>query len=354
MAGEGLKLFLVASWFTCNIGVLLLNKYLLSTFGFRRPVTLTALHMLACSLLSAAVGTWCIPRQEVQSQQQLAKIATLALLFISSVVMGNVSLRYIPVSFNQAIGSTTPFFTAVFAALIQSKVEHWVTYATLIPVIAGIVLATSAELSFHPTGFSAALLATSARALKTVVQAVLLSTPEEKMDSMNLLMYMAPITLLALLPAAALLEPGALEDLGRLAGESYWFVAALLVNCCVAYLTNLLNFLVTKHTSALTIQVLGNFKGVVAVMVSLLLFRNPVTVTGMVGYALSVMGVIAYSESKKWAKDGRLPVWPPGGEGGAGVGLVGGLPPTSMHAYAPYLFDHHLLNPTSFHLFSPR
>lgn len=65
MAGEGLKLFLVASWFTCNIGVLLLNKYLLSTFKFKRPVTLTALHMLACSLFSAAAGTWCIPRQQV-------------------------------------------------------------------------------------------------------------------------------------------------------------------------------------------------------------------------------------------------------------------------------------------------
>ena len=322
MAGEGLKLFLVVGWFTCNIGVLLLNKYLLSTFKFRRPVTLTTLHMLACTLFSAAAGTWCIPRQQVQSQQQLAKIATLALLFISSVVMGNVSLRYIPVSFNQAIGSTTPFFTAIFAALIQGKVEHWVTYATLVPVIAGIVLATSVELSFHTGGFTAALLATSARALKTVVQAVLLSTPEEKMDSMNLLMYMAPITLLALVPTATVLEPGALEDLGRLSGESGWFVAALLLNCAVAYLTNLLNFLVTKHTSALTIQVLGNFKGVVAVMVSLLLFRNPVTITGMVGYGLSVMGVIAYSESKKWAKEGRLPAW--GSEGGPGGGLVGG------------------------------
>ena len=36
---------LVAVWFACNIGVLLLNKALLSSFGFGYPVFLTALHV---------------------------------------------------------------------------------------------------------------------------------------------------------------------------------------------------------------------------------------------------------------------------------------------------------------------
>ena len=48
-------------------------------------------------------------------------------------------------------------------------------------------------------------------------------------------------------------------------------------------------------------QVLGNAKGVVATIVSILLFRNPVSATGMVGYTITVFGVIAYSEAKKHA-----------------------------------------------------
>jgi|APGre2960657444_1045066.scaffolds.fasta_scaffold01675_6 hypothetical protein len=36
---------LVALWFACNVGVLLLNKTLLSTFGFGYPVFLTACHV---------------------------------------------------------------------------------------------------------------------------------------------------------------------------------------------------------------------------------------------------------------------------------------------------------------------
>ncbi|XP_077215291.1 UDP-URONIC ACID TRANSPORTER 1-like [Tasmannia lanceolata] len=35
-------------------------------------------------------------------------------------------------------------------------------------------------------------------------------------------------------------------------------------------------------------EVLGNAKGAVAVVVSILIFRNPVSVTGMLGYALLV------------------------------------------------------------------
>ncbi|XP_039013940.1 probable sugar phosphate/phosphate translocator At3g11320 [Hibiscus syriacus] len=76
----------------------------------------------------------------------------------------------------------------------------------------------------------------------------------------------------------------------------------LLFNSALSYFVNLTNFLVTKHISAMTLQVLGKAKGAVAVIVSILIFRNPVSVTGMLGYALTVFGVILYSEAKKQSK----------------------------------------------------
>jgi hypothetical protein len=85
-----------------NIGVLLLNKYLLSIFGFKCPVFLTLCHMLACSCMSYAVAaSRCVPLQAVKSRRQFYKISLLALIFCLTVVLGNVSLRFIPVSFNQ-------------------------------------------------------------------------------------------------------------------------------------------------------------------------------------------------------------------------------------------------------------
>ncbi|KAM7524492.1 hypothetical protein LguiA_014394 [Lonicera macranthoides] len=267
--------FLIILWYTSNIGVLLLNKLLLSTYSFRFPIFLTICHMSACSLLSyiSIVFFNFVPFQKIKSKSQLLRIATLSVVFCASVVGGNVSLRYLPVSFNQAVGATTPFFTAVFAYAMTLKREAWVTYGALVPVVAGVVIASGGEPSFHLFGFIMCISATAARAFKSVLQGILLSSEGEKLNSMNLLLYMSPIAVLVLLPAALVMEPDVL-DVTLTLGSEHRFMWLLLV-------------------------VLGNAKGAVAVVISILLFRNPVTVVGIAGYSMTVMGVVAYGETKR-------------------------------------------------------
>ncbi|KAE9598756.1 hypothetical protein Lal_00022399 [Lupinus albus] len=295
---------LVAAWYSSNIGVLLLNKYLLSNYGFKYPIFLTMCHMTACSIFSYVAIAWLkvVPLQPIRSKVQFLKISALSLIFCVSVVFGNVSLRYLPVSFNQAIGATTPFFTAVFAYLMTFKREAWLTYLTLVPVVTGVVIASGGEPSFHLFGFMICIAATGARALKSVLQGILLSSEGEKLNSMNLLLYMAPMAVVFLLPASLIMEENVIGITVALARNDVKIIWYLLFNSSLAYFVNIANFLVTKHTSALTLQVLGNAKGAVAVVVSILIFRNPVSVTGMMGYALTVFGVVLYSEAKKQSK----------------------------------------------------
>ena len=290
-------------WYTTNISVVLLNKALLTTFGFKKPVILTLCHMFTCSILSYGVSlTKTFPKQYIQTNTQFVKICTLAGVFVTSIVMGNVSLKFIPVSFNQAIGATTPFFTAMLAVVIQSKFESRVTYISLIPVVVGIIITTGGEPSFHMFGFLACVTGTFCRGLKSVMQAVLLSSESEKMSSMNLLMYMSPVATIILIFVAAIVEPTGIWDTIALMRESTFFCFVLVINCVLAYCLNLLNFLVTRYTSALTLQVLGNGKGVVAAAVSIMIFKNPVTLMGILGYVITMGGVVAYSESKKRSK----------------------------------------------------
>uniref|UniRef100_A0A2P2JEN4 Putative sugar phosphate/phosphate translocator At3g11320 n=1 Tax=Rhizophora mucronata TaxID=61149 RepID=A0A2P2JEN4_RHIMU len=248
---------LITAWYSTNIGVILLNKYLLSNYGFKYPIFLTLCHMLACSMLSYAAISWLkiVPLQTVRSQLQLLKISALGIVFCFSVVAGNVSLKYLPVSFNQAIGATTPFFTAVFAYLITLRREALITYITLIPVVIGVIIASGGEPSFHLFGFIICVSATAARALKTVLQGILLSSEGEKLHSMNLLMYMAPVAVVSLIPAALLMEGDVIGITIALARDDPRFIFYLSFNSAMAYFVNLTNFLVTKHTSALTLQV---------------------------------------------------------------------------------------------------
>ncbi|KAG5398914.1 hypothetical protein IGI04_020728 [Brassica rapa subsp. trilocularis] len=252
---------LIILWYTSNIGVLLLNKFLLSNYGFKFPIFLTMCHMSACAILSylSIVFLKLVPLQHLKSRSQFMKVATLSVVFCASVVGGNVSLRYLPVSFNQAVGATTPFFTALFAYLMTFKREAWVTYGALVPVVTGVVIAS---------GFPC----------------------REKLNSMNLMLYMSPIAVIALLPVTIVMEPDVMSVTLSLARQHKYMWVLLLVNSIMAYSANLLNFLVTKHTSALTLQVLGNAKGAVAVVISILLFRNPVTVMGIGGYSITVLG----------------------------------------------------------------
>ncbi|XP_044953993.1 probable sugar phosphate/phosphate translocator At3g11320 [Hordeum vulgare subsp. vulgare] len=296
---------LVAAWYASNIGVLLLNKYLLSFYGFRYPVFLTACHMSASALLSsafAAAGGASSAARRPLSRGQAARVAVLGGVFCGSVVAGNVSLRYLPVSFNQAVGATTPFFTALIAYAVAGRREARATYAALLPVVAGVVIATGGEPSFHLFGFIMCVGATAGRALKTVLQGILLSSEEEKLNSMDLLRYMAPVAVVLLVPATLMMEPDALGAAAALARDDPSFVWMLIGNSSLAYLVNLTNFLVTKHTSPLTLQVLGNAKGAVAVVVSILIFKNPVTVMGMLGYGVTIAGVVLYGEAKKRSK----------------------------------------------------
>ena len=69
----------IACWYAANIGVLLLNKYILSVYGFRFPVFMTLCHMCMCSVLSATAREIdLVPKQYIRSRKQFAKVAILA------------------------------------------------------------------------------------------------------------------------------------------------------------------------------------------------------------------------------------------------------------------------------------
>lgn len=74
-------------------------------------------------------------------------MVALSIVFCFSVVSGNISLKFLPVSFNQAIGATTPFFTAFLAYFVTHKHESWLTYLCLVPVVVGVVIASGVSVA---------------------------------------------------------------------------------------------------------------------------------------------------------------------------------------------------------------
>ena len=238
---------MIAAWYFSNISVILLNKYLLSVWGFKFPISHHS-HMRMSPPRLCGSHRWHRPATKPQSRRHAIKVAVLAVVFVASVVGGNISLRFIPVSVNQAIGATTPFFTALLSLFIMRQKETSEVYVTLLPIVLGIVLASKAEPLFHLTGFIACFSATFSRALKSVLQGLLLTNENERLDSLNLLLYMSPFALGVLMLATALMEPDAWGVFLENCAESPHFFFILVLNCVLAFSVNLTNFLVTKCT----------------------------------------------------------------------------------------------------------
>ena len=182
--------------------------------------------MLACSALSYGVAaSGLVQTQTVRwTRQQYAKLTLLALIFCLTVVLGNVSLKFLPVSFTQAIGATTPAATALLGFVIARQRETAAVYFSLVPIVVGIIVASHAESLFHLFGFAAAVSATGARVLKSVLQGLMLSAEDQahRIDSLSLLKYMAPIAVVALIPTTLMFEPDApsvAQKLGQDRGE---------------------------------------------------------------------------------------------------------------------------------------
>lgn len=81
---------------------------------------------------------------------------------------------------------------------------------------------------------------------------------------------------------------------------------------------------------------LGNAKGIVAVVTSVLIFRNPVTLYTALGYSITVAGVVGYSQAKKRQR-----------AAGLAKSMMAGTPPVvsiEVHAEAEALQPGHIVN----------
>ena len=337
-----LKTFLiVCGWFASTVLLISFNKILMRDGSkFRLPIFLTFMHMcvayVCCEIVlsfkerslvvafhnssvsgssssTGGGGVFVSARQQLQSNRQFWKIFALSQTFAVSIVAAVASLEYLEVSFEQAIAACTPAVTAFMGMVILRKREHWRVWASLTPVILGGMVTAGAEPTFHAKGLALVLASMVARATKSCLQELLLSSAEsseggkdggvqqsEKLDSLNSLRWMSLMSVCTLLPASVEFEGVcAIKAALRSAYEENDLAWALCANCAGAFLVNISQFLVTQHVGALSMQVLGNVKTIVTVVFSVVIFKNVVGLRSLLGYALTLIGCFVYLREKR-------------------------------------------------------
>eukprot|EP00029_Vermamoeba_vermiformis_P009878 TRINITY_DN5075_c0_g1_i2.p1 TRINITY_DN5075_c0_g1~~TRINITY_DN5075_c0_g1_i2.p1 ORF type:complete len:341 (+),score=60.68 TRINITY_DN5075_c0_g1_i2:96-1118(+) len=290
---------LIIFWFIFNIMTVILNKYIFQTLSWVFPIALTVVHMITCTIgaiLILRVLQWkTIPFIQLDWQKYSRGAVPLAVLFCTNIVLGNVSLRWVPVSFMQTVKSSVPFFTVVLERMffweggdIDRRVD-----LSLVPIVGGVAMASYYEVNFNWTGFLAALVASVITALMAIMSSRLLRT---KMDGVNLLYYMSPLSIVMLTPFVFTGEWEEITADWILRENGSFLLTILIISGAGAFMLNISQFLLIKNTSALTFTVAGNCKVVINIALSVMIFRNQVTFLNGFGCILTVLGASYYQQ----------------------------------------------------------
>ncbi|XP_057495134.1 UDP-galactose transporter 1-like [Actinidia eriantha] len=284
----------ILQWWAFNVTVIVMNKWIFQKLDFKFPLSVSCVHFI-CS----AVGAYLVikvmklkPLIVVEPEDRWRRIFPMSFVFCINIVLGNVSLRYIPVSFMQTIKSFTPATTVVLQWLVWRKHFDWRIWTSLMPIVGGILLTSVTELSFNIYGFCAALFGCLATSTKTILAESLLHG--FNFDSINTVYYMAPFaTMIMAVPALVLEGTGVMDWFNHHSSVGSSLII-IFSSGLLAFCLNFSIFYVIHSTTAVTFNVAGNLKVAVAVLVSWLIFRNPISSMNAVGCGVTLVGCTFY------------------------------------------------------------
>lgn len=283
------RLLLVSLWYVVSFLGILLNKELLSpgASGERITVTVLALVQMLSTVFTGVffqtVGRSAIRR--VGSASEVNDLLLLGLLRVLVTVLGLVSLSFVAASFTETIKASSPFFTVAAAWLLTGERTPLPAVVTLVPILLGLVLATTGELSFTLVGFAAALAVNVTECVQNVFCSWLLQKGSFKSNELQF--YSALAALVVLLPAAAWQAWAGEAVLPCQAAFVWWRLPCAGL---VFVLQSALVFKLMSLYSPVTVSVLNTVKRALIICCSALYFRNVITLTTLCGTVVTLLG----------------------------------------------------------------
>ncbi len=214
------------------------------------------------------------------------------------------------VSFAQIVKACEPAFAAVVGLVILPiDVKPLLAYAMLIPIVGGVGLACVKEgkgVDINVTAFMYASMANVAAALKgklgSGVTKALKADKEKNMDSANVYAVMNIISFCCTVPFVVVQELPTLDVEWNKAVEEHG-LQPLLMNIALSgfffYIYNEFAFAFTAAVGAVTSSVLNTAKRVIIIVVSTIVFQEPMERNTVLGSAIAIGGTFGYSLASK-------------------------------------------------------
>jgi solute carrier family 35 protein E1 len=266
------------------------------------PLTATFLELaIGSALVAASWGLGAKARPDVKTSM-LKPIATLGMVHMLGNALTNVSLGKVAVSFTHTVKALEPVFSVGLSAIFLGNIPSLAMCASLVPIIAGVMIASATEVSFNMAGFLSAMGSNLTFQSRNVLSKFVMTGDDmKKLDYVNLLGVLTIASTVFALPLALAFESSKMNVASIVAGGMPLAVAGknLFMAALCFQLYQQLSFMVLSRVNPVTHSVGNSLKRVAVIAASVIIFRNPVSTTNIIGTALAIFGVILYGRVKK-------------------------------------------------------
>jgi len=294
-------------WTINNVGVTLLNKAAFTTVDFHYPYFLSFVHMVCNSVGSQLIfanmaasnsngifqrllGN--VERKDLDSTGKRSIVA-FSVIFSLNIAIGNVSLRYVSVNFNQVMRSSVPALTIAMGILL-GKIISSNRIISVIPIIIGVAMAVWGDMTFTTLGFFYTCVCVVLAALKVVASGEMLTGPL-KLHPVDLLGHMAPLAMVqCIILSVSTGEVSSIASRPEIY-SNYYTMGLVILSGILSFSLNICSLMANKMTSPLTLCIAANVKQVLMIAISTIVFETPITVMNGIGIIVVLIGSARYS-----------------------------------------------------------
>jgi len=287
----------VGFYWVCSMSVVFLNKYIFTyaKYEFPFPLFVTWYQLVVALVLLLIFGRFRVLKVVPPYEFKLDiayKILPLTAIYVAMLTFNNLCLAFVEVSYYQVARSLTILFNIIFTYLILHTKTSVAAISACGVVFFGFVLGSYGESHFSFLGLFFGVCSSVFVALYGIFVKKKLQVVDN--NEWRLLHYNTTLAILLLIPVVIFSgEIKEIKGVYFLTSPTFWTI--MTVTGITGFLINIATFLQIKYTTPLTSTISGTAKACVQTVLSVIIFRNPITFTNAFGIILVLGGSLGYS-----------------------------------------------------------
>ncbi|KAF3014111.1 Triose-phosphate Transporter [Penicillium rubens] len=325
---------LILLWYLFSLSISIYNKWMFSESDvvFPFPLFTTSLHMAVQFSLSVII-LWIFPSLRPRQPTRSAATSPLdgpeepqpimsKLFYFTRLVpcgaatsldvgLGNMSLRFISLTFLTMCKSSALAFVLLFAFLFRLEKPSTKLIIIIATMTIGVVMMVAGETAFNALGFALVIASAFFSGFRWGLTQILLLRHPATSNPFSTLFLLTPIMFLSLITIALSVEgpheiyQGYLalaSKQGNLFGSFLLIFPGVLAFCMISS-----EFALLKRSSVVTLSICGIFKEVVTISAAGIVFHDKLTTVNVTGLVVTISSIAAYNYMKIAGMRSELP-----------------------------------------------